>query len=88
MELIPLCEKVKKISAICKLCKVPASFTFRTADKNCKKTIGGADMYMPLCRDCHARETRLNSQNHFEGDPEHVDLKAESEAKIKKQEEN
>lgn len=38
-------------------------------------------MYMPLCRDCHARESKLNSQNHFEGNPEHVDLKAESEAK-------
>jgi thymidine kinase len=85
IELIPLCEKVKKISAICKLCKVPASFTFRTADKSCKKTIGGADMYMPLCRDCHARETRLNQKNHFEGDPELVDLKAESEAKLTKQ---
>ena len=34
--------------------------------------IGGADMYMPLCRDCHARETRLNQRNHFEGDPEIV----------------
>lgn len=52
-ELIPLCEKVKKLSAICKLCKVNASFTFRTASGNCQRTIGGADMYMPLCRDCH-----------------------------------
>ncbi len=42
-------------------------------------------MYMPLCRDCHARETRLNQKNHFEGDPELVDLKAESEAKLTKQ---
>ncbi len=42
--------------------------------------IGGADMYMPLCRDCHARETRMNQKNHFEGDPEVVDLKAENEA--------
>jgi thymidine kinase len=42
--------------------------------------IGGADMYMPLCRDCHARETRLNQRNHFEGDPEIVNLKAENEA--------
>ena len=41
-------------------------------------------MYMPLCRDCHARESRLNSQNHFEGNPELVDLKAESEAKSKR----
>ena len=43
-------------------------------------------MYMPLCRDCHTRESRLNSKNHFEGDPEHVDLKAETEAKPKREE--
>jgi hypothetical protein len=42
--------------------------------------IGGADMYMPLCRDCHLRETQLNSQNQFEGDPRVVDLNAENEA--------
>jgi len=51
------------LSAICKLCKTAASFTFRTADKNCVNMIGGADMYMPLCRDCHARETKYNEKN-------------------------
>lgn len=30
LELIPLCEKVKKLSAICKLCSSNANFTFRT----------------------------------------------------------
>jgi len=64
-ELIPLCEKVQKLSAICKLCKENASFTFRTADKSIQTLIGGADMYMPLCRDCHSRESRLNNENHF-----------------------
>ena len=72
-ELIPLCEKVTKLSAICKLCKQNASFTYRTADKNCKNMIGGAEMYMPLCRDCHLRETALNKQNIFEGNPQIVE---------------
>lgn len=31
LELIPLCEKVKKLSAICKVCSGNANFTFRTA---------------------------------------------------------
>lgn len=79
-ELIPLCEKVKILSAICKLCKENASFTFRTAPKNCQNMIGGADMYMPLCRACHSRETRHNEKNVFEGDPQQVDVKVESEA--------
>jgi thymidine kinase len=76
-ELIPLCEKVKKLSAICKLCKESASFTFRTASANCKKMIGGSEMYMPLCRECHSRESKLNEGNLFEGDPELVDVKVE-----------
>ena len=37
-------------------------------------------MYMPLCRICHARETRLNQDNEFQGNPELVDLQAENEA--------
>jgi len=68
-ELIPLCEKIKKLSAICKLCKESASFTFRTADANCKKLIGGAEMYMPLCRSCHERETNFKGNDCFSGDP-------------------
>lgn len=72
-----MCEKVKKLTAICKFCKESASFTFRTADANCKKMIGGAEMYMPLCRECHARETILQGQNCYQGDPQFVDLKEE-----------
>ena len=26
-------------------------------------------MYMPLCRECHARESKLNAANAYEGDP-------------------
>lgn len=55
--LIPLCEKVKKLSAICKLCSHNANYTFRTAamvsaegDQN--DFIGGAEAYIPLCREC------------------------------------
>jgi thymidine kinase len=53
LQLIPLCEKVKKLSAICKICSANASFTFRTASGDSQEMIGGADMYMPLCRDCY-----------------------------------
>ena len=76
-ELIPMCEKIKKLTAICKLCKESASFTFRTADSNCHKLIGGAEMYMPLCRVCHARETKFKGGDAFQGDPQIVDLKTE-----------
>lgn len=53
-ELIPLCEKVKKLSSICKMCSHTANFTFRTAKDSDKMDdlIGGAEAYMPLCREC------------------------------------
>jgi len=52
--LIPLCEKVKKLSSICKLCSHNANFTFRTAafSDNAEELIGGAEAYIPLCREC------------------------------------
>ena len=56
LNLIPKCEKIKKLSAICNLCKQEASFTFRTAKKDVMSLIGGADMYMPLCRECHSQD--------------------------------
>ena len=52
LRLIPLCEKVKQLSAICKICSANASFTFRTVAGSSQELIGGADMYMPLCREC------------------------------------
>lgn len=72
LTLIPKCEKIKKLTAICKLCKQNASFTFRTASKDCTSLIGGENMYMPLCRECHQRESHLNSANTFTGDPSKI----------------
>lgn len=33
-------------------------------------------MYMPLCRECHARENRLKEMV-FEGDPEFINVRLE-----------
>jgi len=54
MELIPLCEKVKKLSSICKLCSANANYTYKTTPSNSKGfvQIGGAESYIPLCREC------------------------------------
>ena len=78
LTLLPKCEKIKKLSAICKLCKENASFTFRQAGNDSKRMIGGADMYMPLCRECHARESNINKENAFVGDPSIVKLEIEN----------
>ena len=78
LKLIPKCEKIKKLTAICKLCKQNASFTFRTASKDCQTMIGGENMYMPLCRECHARESKLNAQNMYVGDPSKISVDIEN----------
>ena len=78
IKLIPKCEKIKKLTAICKLCKQNASFTFRTASKDCHLMIGGDNMYMPLCRECHARESKLNAENAYIGDPSKISVEIEN----------
>ena len=70
LELIPKCEKIKKLAAICRICKQSASFTFRMAAKDDKCMIGGADKYMPVCRECHTMQTSLNSGDVFTGNAE------------------
>ena len=45
--------------------------------------IGGDDMYMPLCRRCHARETKLNSDNVFVGDPSIISVEVEGKEPAK-----
>lgn len=58
LELVPLCEKVKKLSAICKLCMSNANYTFRTCAGSNQEMIGGAEMYMPLCRECYNEKSK------------------------------
>ena len=36
-------------------------------------------MYMPLCRECHTRETNLNKDNVFAGDPSVISARLENE---------
>lgn len=59
---MPLAEKIKNLSSICKMCGANASFTFKyeaqQQSPGLKIEIGGADMYMPLCRECFNEKTR------------------------------
>ena len=54
LNLIPLAEKVKKLSAICRDCRFrDAAFTIRLTDNLQKNLIGGAELYKPVCRGCY-----------------------------------
>ena len=75
LALIPLAEKVCKLSAICAHCSNSASFTHRTICSKEIQVIGGAESYTPLCRNCFLQanseqnESKLfkNNQNSLIG---------------------
>lgn len=50
LDLIPLADSVTKLHARCELCNQPAPFTFRKTVDTRTEIIGGADVYMPVCR--------------------------------------
>ncbi len=84
VELMPKCEKVKKLQAICKRCNFTASFHIRTAPKHVKEMIGGEEMYKPMCRECYhatAREIgerEERSHGEIEEEEEGVSLRQRS----------
>jgi thymidine kinase len=52
LDLIPLCDKIEKLHAICSMCKKPAPFTKRLTNET-EQTVIGSDNYIPVCRACH-----------------------------------
>lgn len=52
-DLIPLCEKVIKLNAVCKKCFGNASFSKRITNEKEIEIIGGLEKYQPVCRKCY-----------------------------------
>lgn len=52
LDLIPLCDKVVKLSAICVNCKQPAIFSKRLTKEEQQIVIGSSN-YEPMCRECY-----------------------------------
>lgn len=50
LDIVPLADTVTKLTARCELCGKRALFTFRKIDETQTELIGGADLYMPVCR--------------------------------------
>lgn len=53
LDLIPLCDKVTKMTSLCGLCKngTPGIFSKRIT-KEKEQTVVGSDNYIPVCRSC------------------------------------
>ena len=58
LDLIPFCDRIVKLTALCKRCKdgTVALFSHRLSGGNEQKNIG-ADNYQPLCRKCFIKTT-------------------------------
>lgn len=54
LDLIPLCDKVNKLTSLCSLCKdgTPGIFSMRLSPET-EQTIVGTDNYIPVCRKCY-----------------------------------
>lgn len=50
LQLVPLSDSVDKYLARCRYCSANAPFTFRTVKDDREILVGGADMYVPVCR--------------------------------------
>ncbi|ESR60979.1 Thymidine kinase [Citrus sinensis] len=50
LDIIPLADTVTKLTARCELCGKRAFFTLRKTEETETEIIGGADVYMPVCR--------------------------------------
>ena len=62
LDLVPLCDKITKLKAFCKLCAdgTEALFTFCKKKKDEQVCVGGDDIYMPLCRLHYLTESIAN----------------------------
>ena len=59
LDLIPMCDKMTKLHALCSMCKdgTLAPFTFRSTCDT-EQVLIGNDIYMPLCRSCYNVKTK------------------------------
>lgn len=50
LDVIPIADTVTKLTARCEVCGKRALFTLRKTEETKKEVIGGAEVYMPVCR--------------------------------------
>jgi thymidine kinase len=55
LDLIPLCDKVTKLTSLCSICKngTPGIFSMRLTSETAQ-TVVGSENYIPVCRRCYS----------------------------------
>ena len=56
LDLIPLCDKVTKLTSLCSLCKngTAGIFSMRLTNEK-EQTVVGSENYIPVCRECYKK---------------------------------
>ena len=59
LDLIPLCDKVTKLTSLCSQCKdgTPGIFSMRLTSEK-QQTLVGSDNYIPVCRKCYENKKK------------------------------
>lgn len=57
LDIIPLCDKVYKLTSLCSLCKngTKGIFSMRLTNEK-EQTVVGSENYIPVCRDCYEKK--------------------------------
>jgi thymidine kinase len=57
LDLIPLCDNVKKLKSLCSLCRngTPGIFSMRLTHEK-EQTVVGSSNYIPVCRNCYEKK--------------------------------
>ena len=82
LEIIPLCNEVEKLTAICSICAngKKAYFTKRITNETGQKVIGN-DNYLPVCRKCHKKRSSNIYKKVFKLKPFFIDIMSTSNIK-------
>jgi thymidine kinase len=58
LDLIPLCDKVHKLTSLCSLCKNgnKGIFSMRLTNEK-EQTVVGSENYIPVCRECYIKKS-------------------------------
>lgn len=65
VDLIPMCDTVRKLTSLCSLCKdgTRAIFSMRLSGET-EQTVVGSTNYIPVCRNCYTTNTNVTQKKH------------------------
>ena len=61
LDLVPICDKIYKLTSLCSLCKngTKGIFSMRLTNEK-EQTVVGSENYIPVCRECYDKNRRDN----------------------------